>query len=119
MFARYKIPLSPGQRKAEKREIAELVKQVTESTALELEAIFMWAAHEKWGKGKKSLREYYDFVADNIESLVNHYEVGEDGRKFILLYKLKEIGVDLEAWHRERRKLVRIHIEAKGDSQNG
>lgn len=114
MFARYKIPLSPGQRKAEKREIAELVKQITESSALEMEAIFMWAAHEKWGKGKKSLREYYDSVVGYIDELVKHYEMDEDGQKFILLYKLKEIGVDLEAWSKERTKHVTIRIGDEG-----
>lgn len=111
MYARYKCPLSPGQQKAEKREIARQVKQLSETVSLELEAIFMWAAHEKWGKGKKSLREYYDFVADCIDALVEHYEMDGDGQKFILLYKLKEIGVDLEAWHKEKRKHVTIRIE--------
>ena len=115
MYARYKIPLSPGQRKAEKREVARQVKQLTETVSLELEAVFMWAAHEKWKKGKKSLRDYYDFVADCIDALNKHYEMDEDGQKFILLYKLKEIGVDLEAWSKERsRKHVTIRIGDEG-----
>jgi hypothetical protein len=114
MYARWKRPLSPSQRKAEKKEIARQVKELSETVSLELEAVFMWAAHEKWRKGKKSLREYYDFVADCIDALVEHYEVGEDGQKFILLYKLKEIGVDLEAWGKERRKRVTIRIDDEG-----
>ena len=54
MYARYKRPLTPGQQKAEKREIARQVKQLSETVSLELEAVFMWAAHEKWKKAKKA-----------------------------------------------------------------
>jgi hypothetical protein len=102
--------LSKAEKRAFHHEVARQTRKITDRFALELDATILWAAHEKWGKGKKSLREFYDFVTDCREQVLKRYEM-EDDAEFILLYKLREIGVDLKAWSEEKRNHLVFHID--------
>lgn len=110
MNAIRRYSMSKEEKRAMHYEAARQMRAITDKLALELDATILWAAHEKWGKGKKSLREFYDFVAESREELVRLYEMHNDA-EFILLRKLKEIGVDLEAWNKEPRKHLVFHID--------
>lgn len=88
---------------------AEMLRQLNSNMASDLEATFLWALHTEFGFGAERLRRFYDCVAESREALLRHYEMEEDSQ-FILLYKLKEIGVDLKKWDAEQKQHVTIHV---------
>ena len=96
-------------KKQERAMQAEMLRQLNSNMASDLEATFLWALHTEFGFGAERLRRFYDCVAESRESLLRHYEMEEDSQ-FILLYKLKEIGVDLKKWDAEQKQHVTIHV---------
>lgn len=95
--------------KQERAMQAEMLRQLNSNMASDLEATFLWALHTEFGFGAERLRRFYDCVAESREALLRHYEMEEDSQ-FILLYKLKEIGVDLKKWDAEQKQHVTIHV---------
>ena len=96
-------------KKQERAMQAEMLRQLNSNMASDLEATFLWALHTEFGVGAERLRRFYDCVAESREALLRHYEMEEDSQ-FILLYKLKEIGVDLKKWDAEQKQHVTIHV---------
>ncbi len=96
-------------KKQERAMQAEMLRQLNSNMASDLEATFLWALHTEFGFGAERLRRFYDCVAESRKSLLRHYEMEEDSQ-FILLYKLKEIGVDLKKWDAEQKQHVTIHV---------
>ncbi len=96
-------------KKQERAMQAEMLRQLNSNMASDLEATFLWALHTEFGFGAERLRRFYDCVAESREALLRHYEMEEDSQ-FILLYKLKEIGVDLKKWDAEQKQHVTIHV---------
>ena len=92
-----------------RREIERSVKKETRKQAwaaysdliMDECAIFFWVLHEKYGFGKKRLRDLYDAYDPLWEELREHYELTTDDTPFVCRAKLKEIGVDLDAWAEE------------------
>lgn len=99
----------PLTRKQERAMQAEMLRQLNDNMASDLEATFLWALHTEFGFGTERLRRFYDCVVECRESLLRHYEM-EDDSQFILLHKLKEIGVDLKKWDEEQKQHVTIHV---------
>lgn len=96
-------------KKQERAMQAEMLRQLNSNMASDLEATFLWALHTEFGFGAERLRRFYDCVAESREALLRHYEMEEDSQ-FILLYKLKKIGVDLKKWDAEQKQHVTIHV---------
>lgn len=96
-------------KKQERAMQAEMLRQLNSNMASDLEATFLWALHTEFGFGAERLRRFYDCVAESREALLRHYEMQNDA-EFILLHKLKEIGVDLKKWDAEQKQHVTIHV---------
>ena len=67
----------------------------------EIEAITLWALHEIFGFGKKRLRLFYFLFKKKIDELINRYLMTEQDMDWLCTRKLKEIGVDVDEWHKE------------------
>lgn len=106
MKALMRYPLTKKQERAMQ---AEMLRQLNDNMASDLEATFLWALHEQFGFGAERLRRFYDSVAESRGALLRHYEMEEDSQ-FILLRKLEEIGVDLKQWDNEQKQHVTIHV---------
>lgn len=61
----------------------------------------LWQIHKQYGKGKKALREFFDGWKVVHKSLIDHYEMEDKDAPWLFNEKLKEIGVDVEAWNAE------------------
>lgn len=109
MKALMRYKMSREEKRAFDAEIARQARQITDRFALELDATILWALHTEFGFGAERLRRFYDCVAESREALLRHYEMEEDSQ-FILLYKPKEIGVDLKKWDAEQKQHVTIHV---------
>ncbi len=64
-------------------------------------AVILWALHEAFGFGAKRLRQFYDCYDGQWRALKAHYEASDEDMPYVASQKLKELGVDLEAWDRE------------------
>ena len=94
--------LTAAERKAMNLEIERQLAEYTRAHGLEIDAIILWVLHAQLGLGPTRLRRFYDQFEKELDALLERYEMGEDDRLWLCTYMLKQIGVDIEKWDRER-----------------
>ena len=85
----------------------ELDKQIAEHMHehnLEVAAMCLWVLHEKFGFGTERLRRFYDGFCDGIDDLTKYYVMTDKDAAWLCNWKLKEYGIDIEAWDRELKE---------------
>lgn len=110
MNALRRYTMSKEEKRALQAEVARQSREISDRFALELDATILWALHEKFGFGAKRCRRFYDCVYEVRENLLKKYEM-QDDCEFILIYKLKEYGIDLKKWSEEQKNHVVIHVK--------
>ncbi len=100
MKALQRYQMSKAEKAALKAEIARQVHELDEKFSAEICAMLLWALHEEFGFGADRLRRVWNCVAVHRAELLKHYDM-QDNAEFILLYKLRQIGVDVEKWTAE------------------
>lgn len=94
--------LTAAERKAMNLEIQKQLGDHVRSHVREIDALFLWFLHQKYGFAYKRLKEAYTDFAPMLESLCARYEMSQEGDDVFLCTKmLKEIGVDLDEWDKE------------------
>lgn len=100
MNAIRRYSMSKEEKRALHAEVARQARQISDRFSLEVDATILWALHEEFGFGADRLRRVWDCVAVHRAELLKHYDM-QDNAEFILLYKLRQIGVDVEKWTAE------------------
>ena len=95
--------MSAAEKKAINLEIQRRLAEYDRKNLAELDAMILWVLHDQFGFGTKRLRRYYDSFCACTDALVKRYEMDVEDDIWLCTQKLKEIGVDIEAWHRETR----------------
>ena len=98
MKALQRYQMSKAEEAALKAEIVRQVHELDEKFSAEICAMLLWALHEEFGFGADRLRRVWDCVAVHRAELLKHYDM-QDNAEFILLYKLRQIGVDVISIH--------------------
>lgn len=99
----YGATLTAAERKAMNIEIQKQLAEYTRKHALEIDAMFLWYLHEEFGFGLKRLKKVFTGFDPKIEELCKRYEMTDEGDGvWLCTYKLKEMGVNLEEWDKER-----------------
>ena len=62
----------------------------------------LWVIHLVHKHGKKRLRRFFDRCFEEHEALRGFYQLEPDEMGWLYTRKLKEIGVDIEAWYAEK-----------------
>lgn len=83
------------------REIKKEIKRQNIGYSLSLDEAILYTLYKRFGFGKKRLREYYEAFFDEREKLKEYYEMPEDA-EWLVHRELLNIGVDVEAWNKER-----------------
>lgn len=95
--------LTNAQRTAMNIEIQKQLAEHTRKHNLEIEATFLWYLHEELGFGPERLKRVFMGIAPMLDELCDRYEMYEDGDDiWLCAQKIKEYGVDLEQWDKER-----------------
>lgn len=97
-----RIPFSMNKRQKQAMEDA-INKQIAEADAKycnEVDAVVLWTLHRELGFGPTRLRRFWEALYQNHNEMVKRYEMSGE-YPWICTYKLKEIGVDVEAWNKE------------------
>lgn len=95
----YGADFTAAERKAMNLEIQRQLAEYDRKHANEIDAIILWQLHVQFGFGAKRLRRFYDRFKAEYFDLVDRYEMDESDNIWLNTYKLKEIGVDIEAWN--------------------
>lgn len=105
--------LTAAQEKAMHMEIKRQCAEYWRKHQDELVALMLWVLHDTQGWGKKRLRDFFDNFMPALDELLEHYDMGEEDKFWLCSTKLKEIGVDIEAWQSEGEKYIEHESEKK------
>lgn len=93
----------PGISKAAMdKEIKRQLAEHTRANALEIDAMVLWVLHDRFGFGKRRLKRFFDEFSGAVDELLEWYEMDFSDEAWLCSHKLKEIGVDVEEWNKER-----------------
>lgn len=96
-----------AEEKAMNMEIQRQCARYNEDNAGEVDAIILWILHEEFGFGEKRLKKFHSAFFRKIRALSERYEFDDkdkDTRIFICKRKLKEYGINLDAWDKEAKE---------------
>lgn len=93
-----RIPLPGVTRTALNKEIARQIVEMDRAHSNNIDAMVLYVLHTEFGFGKKRLRQFYDALIKEHDRLESYYEM-PDSFPWLCKEKLKEIGVDIEAWN--------------------
>lgn len=94
------------EQKAIDIEIAKQIVEANKTLISDLDAMVLYTLMVDQGWGKKRLRAFWNKVHEEHDKLVKHYECPDD-YVWLAKYKLKEAGVDVDAWNAE------LHVEGE------
>ena len=96
----YGAELTAKERKAMNIEIKKQIATMERQHADDIDALVLYVLYQHFGWGKKRLRDFYEAFTVEHNRLIEHYEMPNENT-WLALEKLKEIGVDVEAWNDE------------------
>lgn len=100
----YGANLTAKEREAINIEINKEIRRRSEQYADDIDAAILYQLHAQLGFGKERLRKFYDGWKAAHDNLLNHYEMDGSDSTWLFMQKLKDIGVDVEAWNKEEFK---------------
>ena len=99
----YGAHLTAAEKKAMDIEIRRQLAEYDIKHANELDAMILWHLHEEFGFGPKRLKQFYDTFAVRLDELIKHYEMTDSDMVWLCTYKLKQYGIDIEEWNKQKR----------------
>ena len=94
--------LSAAEKKAMDMEINRQIVEADKRYTDDIDATVLYTLRVHLGFGKKRLRKFYDAFSAEHDRLIQYYQMPDD-YTWLCKEMLKRIGVDVEAWNRERR----------------
>ncbi|WP_347563639.1 hypothetical protein [Pseudoflavonifractor sp. 524-17] len=82
-------------------EIQRQLAEYDQKHLAEIDAMILWVLHDQFGFGPKRLRKFYDSFRVCIDELVKRYEMDAGDDVWLCTKMLKQVGVDVEQWHKE------------------
>lgn len=95
--------LSAAEKKAMDMEINRQIVEADRLYTDDIDATVLYTLRVHLGFGKKRLRKFYDAFSAEHDRLIQYYQMPDD-YTWLCKEMLKRIGVDVEAWNRERRE---------------
>lgn len=99
--------LTAAERKAMDMEINRQIVEADRRYADDIDAMVLYTLHVHLGFGKKRLRKFYDAFSAEHDRLIQYYQMPDD-YTWLCKEMLKRIGVNVEAWNRERREPMKL-----------
>ena len=94
--------LTAAERKAMNMEIQRQLAEYTKKHQREIDAMILWELHIQYGWGETRLRRFYDALGAGVDALVKRYEMDDSDDVWLCTQMLKQQGIDLDEWDRER-----------------
>ena len=93
--------LTTAEKKALEIEMRKQFAELDAENMVNLDSIILWVLHEQFGFGEKRLKTFFDAFIKHYRALIDYYELDDSDGPYICREKLKEIGVDLDAWEND------------------
>lgn len=90
--------MTPNMRMAMDHKINQQCLEADERLALDIDTMVLWTLHRHLGFGVKRLHDFYVAMAAEHRRMREYYQMDD---MYPERSKLKELGVDLEAWQKE------------------
>lgn len=90
--------MTPEMQMAMTHEINQQCLEADERLALDIDTMVLWTLHRHLGFGVKRLHDFYVAMAAEHRRMREYYQMDD---MYPERSKLKELGVDLEAWQKE------------------
>lgn len=100
----YGAEMTAAEKKAMSIEIQRQFADFEEKHLNELDAMILWHLHEEFGFGQKRLKRFYDTFRPHISALLERYTMEDPDKVWLCTYKLKQYGIDIEKWNRQRKE---------------
>lgn len=101
MKAKLPFIMSAAQKKAMNEEINRQILERDKTFSMDFDSTVLYVLHITFGFGKKRLRRFWEAFINNHDELRQYYEMDSEDNAWLCRKKLKEIGVDVEAWYEE------------------
>lgn len=93
--------LTANEQKALNMEVEKYLVEAGRRDAKKIDATILWVMHEQLGLGPKRLRRFFNDFRPTLDKLLEQYHMENSDQGWLCVHKLKEIGVDIEQWHKE------------------
>lgn len=101
MKARIQWKATKQQRAAMESEINHQIADKMRNHEDNMDILCLYVLYEKYGWRKKRLRDFYNNFIEAYNSLIEYYEMPNDG-EWLCRKKLEEAGINVEEWNNER-----------------
>lgn len=98
----YGAAMTAAEKKAMNMEIQRQLAEYDRKHMNELDAMVLWHLHEEFGFGLKRLKRFYDTFKPQMDALLERYVMDDSDMVWLCTYKLKQYGIDIEKWNKER-----------------
>lgn len=98
----YGAQFTANEQKALDIEINKQMAEIVRKNANEIDAMFLWYLHEKYGFGHERLKQAHHDFKPKLDAMCKRYEMETDDEKiWLCTKKLSDYGIDIEAWNAE------------------
>lgn len=111
--------LTAAEKKALDMEARRHLAEYTRKHELEVAAMVIWQFKQilEGELGEEVdvglLRRLYDGLDVELDKLIAHYEMDDEDVQWLCTKKLKDEGIDIEAWRREKYPNLRYEVVCK------
>ena len=95
--------LTAAEEKAMNMEINRQIVEADRRYTDDIDAMVLYTLRVHLGFGKKRLRKFYEAFSAEHDRLIQYYQMPDDDT-WLCKEMLKRIGVDVEAWKKEKER---------------
>lgn len=105
--------LNAAERKALDMEARRSLAEYTRKHELEIEATVLWQVKQitNWDEGL--LKPFYQDFDIALDKLISWYEMDSEDAEWLCTKKLKDEGIDIEQWRREKYPNMKYEVNCK------
>ena len=105
--------LTSAEQKALDMEARRSLAEYTRRHELEIEATVLWQIKQLTDWDESQLKAFYQDFDVTLDKLIQYYEMGSEDAQWLCTKKLKDEGIDIEAWRREKYPNMKYEVNCK------
>lgn len=79
-------------------EIRRQLAEADKKDSLEIDSMILWILHDKYGWGKRKLKDFFDTFTQELKALTDRYVMEDCDTVWLCTRKLKDAGIDISEW---------------------
>lgn len=87
-----------SQKKSMEMEIRRQLAEADKNDSLEIDSMILWILHDKYGWGKRKLKDFFNTFTQELKALTDRYVMEDCDTVWLCTRKLKDAGIDISEW---------------------